>query len=97
MDKILAEAAMQGNIKDEESKGEASATSEANADSSDAPEGDGAKPQAMDQAEENGESVVDQKELNKDETMAPPASEIVEDVKSESNGDSQVEDNAHGQ
>ena len=90
MDKILAEAAMQGNIKDE-NKGEASATSEANAESSDAPEGEGAKPQATDQAEENGEDVEDQKELNTDVPMAPPAPEIVGDVKSESNGDSKAD------
>lgn len=90
VDKILAEAAMQGNIKDE-NKGEASATSEANAESSDAPEGEGAKPQAMDQAEENGEDVEDQKELNTDVPMAPQAPEIVGDVNSESNGDSQAD------
>nr|XP_045605860.1 pre-mRNA 3' end processing protein WDR33-like [Procambarus clarkii] len=97
VDKILAEAAMQGNIKDEENKGEASATSEANADSSDAPEGDGAKPQSMDQAEENGEDLVDQKELNTDVPMAPLAPEIVGDIKSESKGESQVDVKAPGQ
>lgn len=97
VDKILAEAAMQGNIKDEENKGEASATSEANADSSDAPEGGGAKPQSMDQAEENGESIVDQKELNTDVPMAPLAPEIVGGIKSETNGVSQVDVKAPGQ
>lgn len=88
---------MQGNKKDEEKKGEASATSEANADSSDAPEGDGAKSQSMDQTEENGEDIVDQKELNTDVPMAPLAPEIEGDKKSETNGDSQVEVKTPGQ
>lgn len=63
VDKILAEAAMQGNNKEE--------NSEANEDSSDAPEGDGAKPQSMDRTEENGVAIKE--EISTDDPMTPQA------------------------
>lgn len=67
VDKILAEAAMQGNIKEE--------NSEANEESSDAPEGDGAIPQSMDQTEENGEAIKEEikEEISTDDPMTPQA------------------------
>lgn len=92
VDKILAEAAMQGNIKDEENKGEASATSEANVDSPAVPEGEGAKPQTMDQAEENGEAIVDQTEINTDVPMTPQDPEIKGEVNADPNGGNPVDD-----
>ena len=54
---------MQGNNKEE--------NSEANEDSSDAPEGDGANPQSMDQTEENGVAIKE--EISTDDPMTPQA------------------------